>query len=288
VIVKELTIVSGKGGSGKTTIAASFAALANNPVIADADVDAADMHLLLQPTIQKREFFAGLDVAQKDDTKCNNCGKCYESCRYGAFDSDFVLNPDKCEGCAVCTIVCPVEAIKMVDRVSGEAYISSTRFGPLVHAKLRTGGEASGKLVALVRQRAKEMAEKTSRNLILIDGPPGIGCAVIASITGADHVLVVVEPTLSGIHDAKRMIGLSKHFEIPVLACINKFDINENNTERIIRYCSSEGIKLVGKIPYDDITTKAMIAGKTVVEFSQGDFSQRLKDIWAKVEEVLS
>ncbi len=288
MIVKELTIVSGKGGSGKTTIAASLAALANNPVIVDADVDAADMHLLLQPTIQQKESFTGLDVAQKDDDKCNMCGKCYDSCRYGAFDTDLVLHPDKCEGCAVCTIVCPVDAIKMVERVSGEAYISSTRYGPLVHARLCTGGEASGKLVTLVRQRAKEVAEKLGRELILTDGPPGIGCAVIASITGADYVLVIIEPTLSGIHDAKRMMGVAKHFGIPVLACINKYDINENNTEQIINYCLSEDVRLVGKIPYDDIATKAMMAGKTVVEFSKGDFSQRLRDIWTQVKEALS
>ncbi len=288
MMVKELTVISGKGGCGKTTIAASFVALAEDPVIADADVDAADMHILLQPQVRKKEKFSGLDVAQKDDDKCIDCGKCFENCRYGAFDSDNTLHPEKCEGCAVCAMVCPVDAIRMVERNAGEAYISDTRFGPLVHAKLHAGEEASGKLVALVRQRAKEVAKETGKELILIDGPPGTGCTVIASLTGVDLVLVVFEPTLSGIHDAKRIIEVARHFEISVFACINKHDINEENTEQIMQFCKDENINVVGKISYDDTATDAMVAGKTVVEFSDGAMAQSIKDIWNKIKEALT
>jgi len=287
-MVKELTVISGKGGCGKTTIAASFAALARDPVIVDADVDAADMHILLDPQIRKTETFTGLDVAQKDDDACTDCGECFEHCRYGAFDPDFTLHPEKCEGCAVCALVCPVDAIQMVERNAGEAYISDTRFGPLVHAKLHAAEEASGKLVALVRQRAKEVAKEQGKELILIDGPPGTGCTVIASLTGVDLVLVVIEPSLSGIHDSKRVIEVARYFKIPALVCINKFDINEKNTEHILEFCKDEGIDVVGKIPYDDTATKAMLVEKTVVEFSDGPLAQTIKATWKKVEAALS
>ena len=287
MMVKELTIISGKGGCGKTTIASSFAALAKDHVIADADVDAADMHILLQPEIRESEIFHGLNIAQKNDDLCINCGKCYENCRYGAFDPDNTLHPEKCEGCAVCELVCPVDAIKMVERQAGEAFISDTRFGTLVHAKLHAGEEASGKLVALVRQRAREVAEKEGKDLILIDGPPGTGCTVIAAMTGVNLVLVVFEPTLSGIHDAKRIIEVSKHFQIPAIALINKYDVNEKNTRDILDYCKGEGIEVVGKIPYDDTATDAMLSEKTVVEFSDGPLAHTIREIWGRVEKAL-
>jgi len=286
-MVKQITIISGKGGCGKTTIAAAFVALAKNPIIADADVDAADMHILLLPQIKSKETFNGLNVAQKNDDICINCGKCYDNCRYGAFDPDNTLHPDKCEGCAVCKLVCPADAIQMVERNAGEAYISETRFGPMAHAKLHAGEEASGKLVALVRQNAKKLSKETGKNLIIIDGPPGTGCTVIAALTGVDLVLVVIEPSLSGIHDSKRAIEVAKHFKIPILVCINKYDINPENTQDIIKFCADQGIEVVGKIAYDDTATKAMLAEKTVVEYSDGELAQNIKEIWNKVEAAL-
>ena len=286
-MVKEFTIISGKGGCGKTTLTAAFVSLAKNLVIADADVDAADMHIILHPEIKSKETFHGLNVAQKNDDICINCGKCYENCRYGAFDSDNTLHPEKCEGCAVCEMVCPVGAIQMVERNAGESYLSDTRFGPMIHAKLHAGEESSGKLVALVRQNAKNLAKTDGKDMIIIDGPPGTGCTVIAALTGVDLVLVVIEPSLSGIHDSKRVIEVAKHFNIPALVCINKYDINEENTENILKFCKAEGIEVVGKIPYDDTATKAMLAEKTVVEYSDGPLAQNIKDIWQKVEAAL-
>ncbi|RLF67425.1 MAG: (4Fe-4S)-binding protein, partial [Thermoplasmata archaeon] len=196
-------------------------------------------------------------------------------------------HPEKCEGCAVCELVCPVNAIRMVERTAGEAYISDTRFGPLVHARLHAGEEATGKLVALVRERAREVAEEKGKDLIIIDGPPGTGCTVIASLTGVHLVLVIIEPTLSGIHDAERVLDVADHFHIPAVACINKFDINLENTRKIEDFCRERGVEIVGRIPYDETATRAMMSERTVVEFSDGALSGKLREIWEKVEERL-
>ena len=280
--MKQLTVISGKGGTGKTTIAAAFASLAKNAVLADCDVDAADLHLILDPDIERKEDFYGLKVARKDDEKCIDCGKCREHCRFEAIDREFNIMPEKCEGCGVCAYVCPAEAITLGERLSGYAYRSKTRFGPMAHARLNTAEEASGKLVTVVRDNARELAEEHGRDKIIIDGPPGIGCPVIAAITGVDLILIVTEPTVSGIHDMERILDVAAHFSVTALVCINKYDINERNTESIEEYCRKAYVEVVGKLPYDDMVTKAMIEEKSIIEFSDGELTGQINKMWSK------
>ena len=281
--MKQLTVISGKGGTGKTSITAAFAALAKNHVMVDSDVDAADLHLILKPSIEKEEAFYGGRVPFLDKDKCDECGLCIEKCRFEAIH-DFVIDPIACDGCGVCAQICPKNAITMKEKLCGQWFISQTRFGPLVHARLGIAEENSGKLVALVRQQARLIAEKEKRDYIIIDGPPGIGCPVISSISGVDLVLAVTEPTLSGIHDLERVLGVARHFNVPAMVCINKSDINRENTEKIKKYCQKNRISVAGEIPYDPIVTKAMVAGKTVVEFDDGSISTEIKKTWTNVE----
>jgi MinD superfamily P-loop ATPase len=285
--MKQLTVISGKGGTGKTSITAAFASLAKNAVFADCDVDAADLHLILKPNVKKTMDFHGLKIASVDKDTCTECKKCYEHCRFDAIDENINIIKESCEGCGVCEYVCPVNAISMVDRDSGFSYISETRFGPMAHAMLKTAEEASGKLVTVVRNNAKTLAEEKKKDLIIIDGPPGIGCPVIASISGVDLVLVVTEPTLSAIHDLERILGVAYHFKIPAVVCINKCDINLDNTEKIEHYCKNNNIDVVGKLPYDNIVTEAMIHEKTVAEYSKGAFSARTIDMWSNIQRIL-
>jgi MinD superfamily P-loop ATPase len=285
--MKQLAIISGKGGTGKTTLAAAFASLAENAVLADCDVDAADLHLILKPKINETIEFSGSKIASKDEEKCTRCGKCKEYCRFDAINEDLNLVEDRCEGCGVCEYVCPEGAITLIERKSGFAYISDTRFGPMSHAVLNTAEEASGKLVALVRNNARILAKKYGKDLIIIDGPPGTGCPVISAISGVDLVLIVTEPTLSGIHDMERILGVANHFNIPAVVCINKFDINHENTLIIEGYCEENGLEVVGKIPYDETPTKAMIQEKTIIEFSDSEFSNNVKNIWENIRRKL-
>ncbi|MDD3042120.1 MAG: 4Fe-4S binding protein [Methanosarcinaceae archaeon] len=282
--MKQLTVISGKGGTGKTTLTAAFASLANNAVFADCDVDAADMHLILKPEVLETEDFCGLEGAVIDKDLCVECGKCREHCRYGAITEGagtFKIDPLSCEGCAVCTLVCPEGAVSMQTRVSGQAFISRTRFGPMAHARLGIGEEASGKLVSEVRENAKKLAEKSGRELIIIDGPPGTGCPVIAAITGTDLILVVSEPTLSGLHDLKRVIELAKHFRIPAAVCINKYDINEENTRLIEDFCEGADIPVLGRLPYDDVATLAMLREESVIEYAEDNvLAGKLRLVW--------
>jgi len=282
--MKQITILSGKGGTGKTTLTASFAALSRNAVLADCDVEASNLHLLLKPEVGRTIEFKGLKLAVIDPAKCIQCGLCEEKCRFNAIHG-FKVDPVQCEGCGVCVQICPVEAIDFVERICGYAYISRTRFGPMSHARLRPGMENSGKLVTLVRQNAKLLAQENDRDLVIVDGPPGIGCPVIASLSEIDAGLVVVEPTLSGIHDLKRALRLLDHFKVEPLVCINKHDLNHENTEGIEGFCAENGIEVVGLIPFDPEVTKAMVAGLPVVEHApKSPASISIKETWSRVK----
>jgi len=285
--MKQVTIISGKGGTGKTSLTASFAALSNNAVFADCDVDASNLHLLLKPTVQEIIDFKGLNVALIDPDNCIKCGKCAELCRFNAIE-DFVIDPIHCEGCKVCVVNCPVNAIEFNERVCGHAYISETRYGPMSHARLTPGMENSGKLVTLVKQNASKLAEKGGKSLILVDGSPGIGCPVIASIANIDAAVVVVEPTLSGIHDLKRALELLDYFKIVPMVVVNKYDINEKNTADLETYCNRHEIPLLGKIPFDPIFTRAMVQGQTIFEYTRNsEAGEAVIQIWGRISEIL-
>jgi len=284
--MKELVVLSGKGGTGKTSIVGSLAVLAENKVMADCDVDAADLHLLLEPvTRQKHEFWSG-QMAVIDEAKCTRCGLCPELCRFEAI-ADFRVDPTSCEGCGFCYRICPAEAITMKENLSGHWFISDTRYGPLVHARLGIAQENSGKLVALVRQRAQEVAQKQGADFIISDGPPGIGCPVISSLSGADLALLVTEPTLSGIHDLERILGVCRHFGVPAFACINKYDINQENTRQIEESCLKQGVEVAARIPFDNVVTEAMVKGLPVVEYSHNPVSREINLLWQKLRRGL-
>ena len=284
--MKEVVILSGKGGTGKTSMVGSFAALSRGKVLADCDVDAADLHLLLKPVIQRdHEFWSG-QVAIIDEEKCTQCGLCQDVCRFDAIDN-FKVIPASCEGCGFCYHICPVEAITMQERLSGHWFVSDTKYGPLVHAKLGIAQENSGKLVALVRQEARQIAEKQGFDYVISDGPPGIGCPVISSLSGANLALLVTEPTLSGIHDLERVLGVCHHFGIPALVCINKYDLNEDNAHQIESYCLGQGVEVAAEVPFDNIVTEALVQGLPVVEYSQGKVAQAIERLWQTVTRAL-
>jgi MinD superfamily P-loop ATPase len=331
--VKELVIISGKGGTGKTSIAAAFANLSKNAVFADCDVDAADLHLVLEPKIRHQSDFSGGKQASIITEKCIGCGACLSHCRFGAVVQDdnaagsatsglkdcencenckrscsirnhtliremqqamglsgptiFRIDPLACEGCRVCVEFCPVNAIDFKAVVNGQWFISDTRFGPMVHAKLGIAEENSGKLVTLIRKEAKRIADEQNKDLLIIDGSPGIGCPVIASITGADLVLVVTEPTLSGIHDLERVAQLTANFGIKTLVCVNKADINPEMTEKIEKDAKEKGLKVVGKIPYDESFTKAQIMKATLIEYTGGNIAEKVKSMFREITYAL-
>ncbi len=286
--MKQLTVLSGKGGTGKTSITASFALLAKKAVVVDCDVDAPDLHMLLHPEIIKEQEFIGSKLAVIDKTKCVKCGLCKEKCNFDAINSDFEVVPIACEGCGVCKIVCPVGAITLVPRVSGKAFISKTEFGFMSHALLYPGESNSGKLATLVRQNAKILAGQEKQDLIIIDGSPGIGCPVIASITGVDAALVITEPTMSGIHDLERVLKLLTHFNVVPFVCINMYDVNVSNTNKILSFCKENSVEVVGIIPFSPDVTKAMVNGKTIVEYSPNSgVSEEIKSMWNRLNKFL-
>lgn len=280
--MKELVIISGKGGTGKTSVTASFAVLADRPVVCDCDVDAADLHLVLEPTIRERHEFESGHEAVIRQNDCTGCGICQDLCRFGAISNTVdMLHIDSiaCDGCGVCVRFCPEGAIDFPQRRCGEWFVSDTRCGPMVHARLGVAAENSGKLVSTVRREAKHLAEAENLKMVIVDGPPGLGCPVIASLTGASQILVVTEPTVSGEHDLERVLSLARHFQIPAAVCVNKFDINEEMAKRIEDRAVSLGATIAGRIRYDASVTRAQIQKKAVVELDTPGAAD-MKQLW--------
>ncbi len=280
--MKEIVVLSGKGGTGKTTITGSMAVLADKKVLVDCDVDAADLHLLLSPEVKEdHEFWSG-QTAVIDDNICVGCGDCERACRFGAINRVGII-PYSCEGCGYCARVCPAGAITMQDNMAGHWYVSATRYGTLVHARLGIGEENSGKLVTTVRNAAKEIAKKDGTELIISDGPPGTGCPVISSLTGADMALIVTEPTLSGMHDLERVLDVCGHFTVPAVVAINKYDINEENTKFIETYCYNKDVAVAARIPFDTAVIESTTRGVPLVELSNGRVAKEITRLWENI-----
>jgi MinD superfamily P-loop ATPase len=285
--IEELVLISGKGGTGKTSLTASFAVLAGNAVLADCDVDAADLHLILTPMMLERHEFRSGHVAVIRVEKCVGCGICQKYCRFDAIGMvreanlrpTFAVDALSCEGCGVCVRFCPANVIDFAERVSGEWMLSETRCGPMVHARLGLAAENSGKLVATVRGEARRIAADNGNRLIIVDGPPGIGCPVISSLTGATLALVVTEPTVSGEHDLERVLALTKHFSIPTVVCVNKWDINPEMAERIERKARGANARVVGRIRYDSAVTTAQLRELAVVE-TDAPSAEDMRQVW--------
>ena len=289
--VKEIVVISGKGGTGKTSLTAAFCALEKNIVISDCDVDAADLHLVLKPEVRQRGSFSGGEVAVIDGEKCNLCEACYRECKFYAIEYDndaYNVNKLSCEGCGVCQLVCKQGAVSLIPRINGEWYVSKTKFGPMSHAKLGVAEENSGKLVSLVRNKKNELAFKYDIKNAIIDGSPGTGCPVIASITGADYAVIVTEPTVSGIHDLLRILDVTRHFNINSGIVINKYDLNIDKTKEIKRITEERQIDFLGTIPYNKKITEAQVSGLSIIEYdSQGNVSNAIKEIWENVKSNL-
>jgi MinD superfamily P-loop ATPase len=296
--MKQLAVVSGKGGTGKTSLTAALAHLAHSDgysdslVIADADVDAANLDLLLAPQRQETTDFMGGKVAVIHPDRCAGCGDCTQHCRFDALiehDGQFVVDPLACEGCGVCTLVCPNNAAELQQNLSGQLYRSTSRYGPLIHAELKPAQENSGKLVSQVRMKARQVAEAEAKDLVLIDGPPGIGCPVIAALTGVDLVLIVTEPTLAGSHDLERVSGLANHFGLPALVCVNKADLNPEGASTVEKLCTDLGLRHIGSIPYDPNLPAAMAAAEPVTQhFPESPASQAIQQLWLLIHQALN
>lgn len=257
--INEIVIISGKGGTGKTTLTSSLVPYFQDLLVADCDVDAPDLHILFKREIKEETDFVGLKKAKRDKEKCIDCKICYESCKFDAITKSVEINSTKCEGCGVCEYVCPVDAISMEDAVVGKLFTSETTYGDMVHARLIPGEETSGKLVSEVRKKAKKIALEKGKKHILVDGSPGLACNVISSITGAKKAVIVVEPTFSGVHDLKRVYQLTQNFRLPVYVVVNKYDISEDKTNQIQKYCDENGIELSLKIPFDKRMVEAIV-----------------------------
>ena len=293
--MKELLVISGKGGTGKTSVVAALATLAENKLLADCDVDASNLHLILDPRIRYQEDFSGGKAARIDPAACVACGKCWEVCRYDAVrvvdvegEKSYRIDPLACEGCGVCPCFCPSAAIVFEPVVNGQWFVSDTRHGTLVHARLSAGGENSGKLVSLIRQQARRIAEEQHLNLVIADGSPGIGCPVIASLSGADWALAVAEPTRAGIHDFRRIADLAAHFSVPVALCINKWDLNPELTKCLEQEALQRQIVVVGKVRYDPAFTQAQRRGISVVECDGEPAGEDLRALWQNLKPLVT
>ncbi len=287
--MKELLILSGKGGTGKTTLTAAFSSLATNRLLADCDVDAADLHIILRPErTETHDFVSGVKAMVNKD-RCTACNTCVELCRYDAITMNEYAEVDdfSCEGCGVCAHFCPEKAIDLEPNHCGYWFVSATRHGTMIHAELKPGEENSGKLVSLVKQKARERAEEEGAKLILVDGPPGIGCPVISSFSGADLVVIVTEPTRSGLHDLQRVIELSRHFKVPAKVVVNKWDLNREIYSQIEHFCQDSRIELAGKIPFDKAVVDSLVAGKTLFEFKDCKAAQSVANIWQQIQKNL-
>lgn len=287
-MINELVIISGKGGTGKTGIAASFAEMSHNAVIADCDVDAADLHLMLSPSEKSAGDFDSGKKAFVNSEQCTECGKCIELCRFDAISSSYIVDDISCEGCGVCARFCPAGAIEMRNHISGRWYISDTSRGSMVHAKLGIAEGNSGKLVSEIKKKARDIADEEERDLIIVDGSPGIGCPVIATLSGATFALIVTEPSVSGLHDLKRIYELTKRFQIKTAVCVNKADIHPEVSGRIKDFCEQNGSALFMKIPFDTDVSRAVVAGSPVVKISDGPASKAIRSMWEKIKAALS
>lgn len=279
--MKTLAVISGKGGTGKTSLLASFASLlAEKAVLVDADVDASNLSLITGAEILESYDFSSSKVAVKDPQECLNCGLCFELCRFSAVSEDSCIDPVACEGCAFCANACPQNAIVMQEKISGHWFISRTNYGPLVHARLGIAEGNSGKLVTIIRAKGRELAEAAEKKYLLIDGPPGIGCPVIAALAGVDAALVVTEPTVSGIHDLDRILAVCRHFKVKTGICINRFDLGLEQSNQIEDYCHKEGLVMTGRIPFDRVFSEALVHGLPVTAYSNGELKGIISRVW--------
>jgi len=293
--MKQFVILSGKGGTGKTSIAAAFAHLAHSDsiraVLADADVDAANLELVLSPHVLEQHEFMGGNVAWIDPEKCESCGLCEQVCRFDAIalkQGDYQVDPIACDGCAACVHQCPANAIKMELQLAGYWFRSDSRYGPLFHAELRPAQENSGKLVTLVKQQARLLAMDEQYPLIIVDGPPGIGCPVISAVSGANMAIVIAEPTISGVHDMERALEMTRHFHVPAVVCINKADIFLDGAAQIEEYCQKQNVEVMGRIPFDSTVTEAMVRGESVTAFRpMSPASISIRQIWQNIVKML-
>lgn len=286
--MKELVVISGKGGAGKTSLVAAFAALAGRVVLCDADVDAADLHLVTQPRILETHDFVSGHEAAIDLQRCTRCGLCRQWCRFEAIDEAFRVEPMLCEGCGVCAHVCPEGAVEFFEKTCGVWHVSETPYGPMVHARLGIAEENSGKLVTLIRREARRLAENHRIDLILTDGPPGVGCPVIASIGNADAVLAVAEPTVSGRHDMERVLALAAHFRVPAAVCVNKSDLHLHEARRIAEEARKRGASFLGFIPFDPVVTRSQVDGRSLVEYGETSVVRALQEVWKQMRALLA